>query len=38
MPPGSNDAKGIVIGAQKAGTTSLFEHLRQHPELYLPPG
>jgi hypothetical protein len=41
MPRGSNDAKGldlIVIGAQKAGTTSLFEHLRQHPELYLPPG
>ena len=36
-----NDAKGldfIVIGAQRAGTTSLFEHLREHPELYLPPG
>ena len=28
----------IVIGAQKAGTTTLFEHLRSHPELYLPPG
>jgi hypothetical protein len=28
----------IIIGAQKAGTTSLFEHLRDHPELYLPPG
>jgi hypothetical protein len=28
----------IVIGAQKAGTTSLFEYLRGHPELYLPPG
>ena len=27
----------IVIGARKAGTTSLFEHLRRHPELYLPP-
>lgn len=26
----------IVIGAQKAGTTSLFEYLRQHPELSLP--
>ncbi len=26
----------IVIGAQKAGTTSLFEHLRYHPELQLP--
>lgn len=28
----------IVIGAQKAGTTSLFEHLRHHPEISLPPG
>jgi hypothetical protein len=28
----------IIIGAQKAGTTSLFEYLRQHPELSLPPG
>lgn len=28
----------IIIGAQKAGTTSLFEHLRQHPGLSLPPG
>jgi hypothetical protein len=27
----------IVIGARKSGTTSLFEHLRRHPELYLPP-
>lgn len=27
----------LVIGAQKAGTTSLFEYLRRHPELYLPP-
>jgi hypothetical protein len=26
----------IVIGAQKAGTTSLFEYLRRHPELCLP--
>ena len=26
----------IIIGAQKAGTTSLFEYLRQHPELDLP--
>jgi hypothetical protein len=26
----------IVIGAQKAGTTALFEHLRQHPQLALP--
>ncbi|MHB8241789.1 MAG: sulfotransferase family protein [Solirubrobacteraceae bacterium] len=26
----------IVIGAQKAGTTSLFEYLRRHPEIGLP--
>jgi hypothetical protein len=28
----------IVIGAQKAGTTSLFEYLRRHPEISLPAG
>lgn len=28
----------LVIGAQKAGTTSLFEYLRQHPAIYMPPG
>jgi hypothetical protein len=28
----------LVIGAQKAGTTSLFEYLRRHPEVHLPPG
>jgi Sulfotransferase family len=28
----------IVIGAQKAGTTSLFEYLKRHPELSVPPG
>ncbi len=27
----------LVIGASKSGTTSLFEHLRRHPSLYLPP-
>lgn len=26
----------IVIGAQKSGTTTLFEYLRRHPELCLP--
>jgi hypothetical protein len=26
----------IVIGAQKSGTTSLFEYLRRHPDLCLP--
>ena len=28
----------IVIGAQKAGTTSLFEYLKRHPEIALPVG
>jgi hypothetical protein len=28
----------IVIGAQKAGTTTLFQHLRSHPEISLPAG
>jgi len=27
----------IVIGAQKSGTTSLFEYMRGHPELAVPP-
>ncbi len=26
----------VVIGAQKGGTTTLFEHLRRHPDLLLP--
>lgn len=26
----------IVVGAQKSGTTTLFEYLRRHPELCLP--
>ena len=26
----------LVIGAQKAGTTTLYEHLRSHPGLFLP--
>lgn len=28
----------IIIGAQKAGTTSLFAHLSRHPEISLPAG
>jgi hypothetical protein len=28
----------ILIGAQKSGTTTLFEYLRRHPELYIPSG
>ncbi len=27
----------IVIGASKSGTTSLFNYLRTHPQIYLPP-
>jgi hypothetical protein len=26
----------VVIGAPKSGTTSLFQYLRQHPEIYIP--
>lgn len=26
----------IIIGAQKCGTTTLFQHLRKHPETHLP--
>ena len=28
----------IIIGAQKAGTTSLFRYLNEHPNIYMPPG
>jgi hypothetical protein len=28
----------IVIGAQKAGTTALFEYVRRHPEISVPAG
>ncbi len=28
----------VVVGAQKSGTTTLFEYLRRHPAVYLPPG
>jgi hypothetical protein len=28
----------LIIGAQKSGTTSLFNYLRAHPEIYMPPG
>lgn len=27
----------LIIGAQKAGTSSLYHYLRQHPEIYLSP-
>ena len=27
----------FIVGAAKAGTTSLYQYLKQHPEIYLPP-
>ena len=27
----------LVIGAPKAGTTALYEYLRQHPQIYMSP-
>jgi len=36
MGPVSPALDFVVIGAQKGGTTTLFEHLRQHPRLCLP--
>ena len=27
----------LVIGAAKSGTTTLFEHLRRHPDIWMPP-
>lgn len=36
MRPTKDTLDFLVIGAQKAGTTSLFEYLRRHPEIYLP--
>lgn len=38
MPSAKNKLDFIVIGAQKAGTTSLFHYLRAHPEIVLPVG
>ena len=36
MRAAKNTIDFIVIGAQKAGTTALFEYLKRHPELSLP--
>jgi Sulfotransferase family len=38
MPASKTTLDFIVIGAQKAGTTSLFRYLREHPEISLPDG
>lgn len=37
MPPQPTTPIGfLVIGAQKAGTTSLFEYMRTHPQIHMP--
>jgi len=36
-PAGGDVVDFLVIGAPKSGTTSLFEYLRHHPEISLPP-
>jgi hypothetical protein len=33
---GDNALDFLIIGAQKSGTTSLFEHLREHPAITMP--
>ncbi|HEX4115489.1 MAG TPA: sulfotransferase domain-containing protein [Solirubrobacteraceae bacterium] len=30
------DIDFLIIGAQKAGTTSLFEYMRRHPQIHMP--
>jgi Sulfotransferase domain len=36
IPPGKT-LDFVIIGAQRSGTTSLWQYLRTHPELWLPP-
>ena len=36
MPAAKDTLDFIVIGAQKSGTTSLFQYLRRHPEVFIP--
>jgi hypothetical protein len=36
MHPSKDTLDFIVIGAQKSGTSSLFQHLRTHPEIFIP--
>ncbi len=31
-----SDIDFLIIGAQKAGTTSLFEYMRRHPQIHMP--
>jgi hypothetical protein len=38
LPAGSDAAiEFLIVGVQKSGTTSLFEYVRHHPEIYMPP-
>lgn len=32
-----SDIGFLIIGAQKGGTTSLFEYMRRHPRIHMPP-
>jgi hypothetical protein len=36
MPANKDTLDFIIIGAQKSGTTSLFQYLRHHPEIFIP--
>lgn len=36
MPP-ERPRPFFIVGAQKGGTTALFEYLRRHPDVYMPP-
>lgn len=36
MPGENNWPTFFVVGGQKCGTTSVYEHLRRHPEVFLP--
>src|SRR3712207_1803805 len=45
LPPSQHSRRGqpmtmpnfFIIGAQKAGTTSLYHYLKQHPQVYMSP-
>jgi Sulfotransferase domain len=32
-----SDISFLIIGAQKGGTSSLFEYMRRHPQIHMPP-
>lgn len=37
MSPEARLPTFLVIGAQRAGTTALYDHLRQHPQIFMSP-